>query len=167
MTEPNHSHPVAAGTADDDDAARRELHERRLADARPINRAAVFAALAAAGIDCVTVRFDGYGDRGQIENVEAKSGPAIRELPSMQVEWTAPVWGKSEPERSRITLCDAIETVVYACLEETHMGWPDNDGAYGAFTFDVATRTVTLDYNERYTSSDHTRHVFQGGGDGT
>ena len=31
----------------------------------------------------------------------------------------------------------------------THDGWENSDGAYGDFTFDVAERTITLDYNER------------------
>ena len=34
-------------------------------------------------------------------------------------------------------------------LEQTHGGWENNDGAYGEFTFDVAERTIKLDFNER------------------
>ena len=58
------------------------------------------------------------------------------------------------------TLSDAIETLVYAFLEQSHSGWEDNDGAYGDFTFDVGNRTITLDYNERYTESDYSCHTF-------
>ena len=36
----------------------------------------------------------------------------------------------------------------------------DRDGTYGEYTFDVAERTVWLDYNERHMESDHSMHVF-------
>jgi hypothetical protein len=41
------------------------------ADVRTRNKAIVFAALAEAGIHKVTVDYDGSGDSGQIESVEA------------------------------------------------------------------------------------------------
>ena len=37
----------------------------------------MFDALAAAGITLIVVTFDGYGDSGQIENIEAKAGDAV------------------------------------------------------------------------------------------
>jgi len=160
MTEDNSSQLVTATAAADDWTARYTMHERRLADARPINSAAVFANLAEAGITHVAVNFDGYGDSGQIESVEAKAGDTVVEIPSIEVEWAAAVWGESEPERSRIPLRDAIENVAYDCLEQTRPGWEINDGAYGDFTFNVAERTITLDYNERYTSSECFQYTF-------
>ncbi len=38
----------------------------------PTNKTALFDALATANITAVVVTFDGYGDSGQIENIEAK-----------------------------------------------------------------------------------------------
>ena len=70
-------------------------------------------------------------------------------LPSGQVEIASAVWGQAEPERTTMTVHDAIERLVYDFLGKTHDGWENNDGAYGDFTFDVAERTITLDYNER------------------
>ena len=55
---------------------------------------------------------------------------------------------------------DAIETLAYDFLGQTHGGWENSDGAYGDFTFDVADRTITLDYNERHMESDYSQHVF-------
>ncbi len=137
-----------------------DLHERHIVEARHINKDSVFAILAAAGITHVIVDFDGYGDSGQIQNFETKTGDEVAELPVVAVEWLAPVWHSNEMERSNLPLRDAIECLVYGCLEETHMGWENNDGAYGYVTFDVAQRTITLDYNERYTASDYFQHVF-------
>ena len=126
--------------------ARYQGHARRVAEALPANKTALFDALARAGITSVIVTFDGYGDSGQIENVEVRAGDALPELPADQIEFVAPVFGDPEKvERSTHSLSDAIETLVYALLEQTHGGWEDNDGAYGEFTFDVGNRTITLD----------------------
>ena len=159
MTEHN-STPPAPAPATDDWTARCAMHEQRLVDARPINRTAVLAALTGAGITHVVVSFDGDGDSSQIETIEAKTGETIVELPATEFEWIAPVWDKDEPDRSRIPLCHAVEAIVYGCLEQTHMGWENDDGAYGDIIFDVAERTITLDYNERYTESEYSQHVF-------
>ena len=135
-------------------------HERRDAELRPFNKTAVFDALAAAGITIVVVAFDGYGDSGQIENVEAKAGEDLVALPSVEVEIASAVWDQAEPESTATTAHDAIERLVFGFLGMTHDGWENSDGAYGDFTFDVAERTITLDYNERYMQSDYSQHVF-------
>ena len=141
--------------------AKYQDHARRAAEAWPANKAALFDALARAGITSVIVNFDGYGDSGQIEQVEVRAGDATAELPAHQIEFVDPVLGDPQKvERSTHTLSDAIETLVYAFLEQSHSGWEDNDGAYGDFTFDVGNRTITLDYNERYTESDYSCHTF-------
>jgi hypothetical protein len=135
-------------------------HERRDAELRAVNKTAVFDALAAAGITIVVVAFDGCGDSGQIENVEAKADDEIVALPSGQVQIASAVWDQAEPERTAVTVHDAIERLVLDFLGMTHDGWENSDGAYGDFTFDVAERTITLDYNERYIQSEYSQHVF-------
>jgi len=137
-------------------------HARRVAEAWPAKKAVLFDALARAGITSVIVIFDGYGDSGQIEQVEIRAGDdVLAELPPDQIEFVEPVFGApGEVERSTHTVSDAIETLVYAFLEQTHDGWEDNDGAYGDVTFDVGNRTITLDYNERHMESDYSCHSF-------
>ena len=133
---------------------------RLAADLRPGNKAAVFDVLAHAGITLVTVGFDGCGDSGQIERIEAHSGDAPAELPSDQVELAESAGISREIKQAPFALSDAIEKVAYDFLEETHAGWEINDGAYGEFTFDVKSRTITLAYNERHMESDYSEHVF-------
>ena len=139
---------------------KRAEHERRDAELRPVNKTAVFDALAAAGITIVVVAFDGYGDSGQIENIEAKAGDDVVALPSGRGRDRVGRLGQAELERTTMTVRDAIERLVYDFLGKTHDGWENSDGAYGDFTFDVAERTITLDYNERYMESDYSQHVF-------
>ncbi len=124
------------------------------------NKAALFDALAAAGIEIVTVVFDGYGDSGQVENIEARAGDQIVALPSGEIEIARHLWGTSDIERQTQSISTTIETLAYDFLGQTHGGWENSDGAYGDFTFDVAERTITLDYNERHMESDYSQHVF-------
>ena len=151
---PTHAAPVP------DWETKRAEHERRDAELRPVNKTAVFDALAAAGTTIVVVAFDGYGDSGQIENVEAKAGEDLVALPFVEVEIASAVWDQAEPDRTAMTVHDAIERLVFEFLGVTHDGWENSDGAYGDFTFDVAERTITLDYNERYMQSEYSQHVF-------
>ena len=139
---------------------KRAAQDRLRAELQPLNKAALFDALAAAGVTLVVVSFDGYGDSGQIENVEVKAGDTVVAMPESTIEIAEAVWDQPEPKRATISIADVIEHLVYDLLTDTHCGWENNDGAYGDFTFDVAERTITLDYNERYTESEYSQHVF-------
>jgi hypothetical protein len=128
-------------------------------DIRARNKAMVFAALAETGIHCITVDYDGSGDSGQIENIEA---------------WTADTKRLPFPTEPRIRLesenperpCDeqnleaAVESVAWDYLYDLYSGWENNDRAFGTFVFDVPSRTVTLEHNERYTEHNTTSHKF-------
>jgi hypothetical protein len=124
------------------------------------NKTALFDALTAAGITTVIVNFDGCGDSGQIEMIEAKAGDDVIPLPTVQIEIASAVWGSATIDRQTRPVEEAIEILVYDVLNQNHTGWENNDGAYGEYTFDVTERTITLDYNERHTESDHSMHVF-------
>lgn len=143
------------------------LYEQQLAartrlvqELRPANKAAVFDPLAAAGITSVVVTFDGVGDSGQIESIDARVGDAGADLPAGEVELATPTADGSGVDRAPSSLRDAIELLAYDCLEETHGGWENEEGAYGQFTFDVADRLITLSYNERVLESVHSGHEF-------
>jgi hypothetical protein len=125
-----------------------------------LNKAVLLNALALAGVTHVVVTFDGYGDSGQIESVEAKASDNDIAMPGASIEIAEAIWGQSEPERSTVSLATAIESLAYDVLERTHCGWENNDGAYGDIVFDVAGHTITLDYNERYTTSENYSHTF-------
>jgi hypothetical protein len=127
---------------------------------RPENKAAVFDALAQAGITTVEVTFDGYADSGQIEDVAAKAGDKDVALPAVSVELARAEWGSSDIVRVTHPIPEAIERLAYDFLREAYAGWENNEGAYGDFHFDVVSRTITLNYNERIETFEHTQHVF-------
>ena len=126
----------------------------------PLNKAALFDALDTAGVTAVVVNFDGCGDSGQIENVEARAGDQVVDLPRTDIDVLAACWDGSGTDRSAVPLADAIESVAYDLLTGTHAGWENNDGAYGEFVFDAQTRTITLDHNERYTAVESYEHQW-------
>jgi hypothetical protein len=158
MTTTPENNAVTAIIADWD--AKQATYDRLNAELLPRNKAMLFDALAAASVTAVVVSFDGYGDEGQIQNVGVKAGEQIVAMPAGHIELARAVWDKAAPECSTVSITDAVEHLVYLLLNKTHCGWQDNDGAYGDFTFDIAARTITLDYNERYTSSEYFQHVF-------
>lgn len=125
-----------------------------------LNKAKLLNTLALSGVTHVVVTFDGYGDSGQIENVEVRAGDTDIAMPSATIEIAKAIWGQTEPERSSVSLAMAVETLAYGVLEKTHCGWEINDGAYGDIIFDVAAHTVMLDYNERYTATENHTHTF-------
>ena len=138
-----------------------EAEKVQRANLRPGNKAAVFAALAGAGIATVTVTFDGSSDSGQIESIDSRSASGIEmPLPEETVSIVAIVWGQSRSEQRSMSVREGIEHLVYDALEETHDGWEINEGAYGEFTFDVPALEIRLDYNERIAATEYSAHTF-------
>lgn len=126
---------------------------------RARNKAIVFDALANAGIHCVTVGYEGSGDSGQIQDVEAWSTANER----MPIPADLRIHLVSEnPDHARApqSLEAAVESVAWDYLDDLYFGWENNDGAFGTFVFDVAARTVKLEHNERYTEVNMTSHEF-------
>ena len=140
--------------------AREQEFAKRCQSVRPENKAALFDALAQATITSVEVTFDGYGDSGQIEDIIAKAGDKDVALPAITLEIARAEWDNPDIVREVRSLKDAIEQLAYDFLRETHDGWENNEGAFGDFHFDVAQRSITLDYNERIETSEYTQHVY-------
>ena len=124
------------------------------------NKGAIFDALAAASITGVHVDFDGEGDSGQINGVAAFTGEDAAELPKTMISIRQIHYGSTEPFPTECRLEEAIATLCYDYLEETHGGWENNDGAYGEFRLDVAKRTIELEFNGRFTDTWTHNHTF-------
>ncbi len=130
-------------------------------EAATFNKAALFAALAASGVRLVTVRFDGQGDSGQIEAIDAfDAHNATIALPTAAIAHRSPAADLMGLVEEPTPVAEVIETMAYALLESTSCGWQNDDGAYGEFRFDVANGAVTLDYRERYMTEDRSQYVF-------
>jgi hypothetical protein len=134
-----------------------ENYSKLRREAATFNRTIVFDALSAAQITSVTVTFDGEGDSGQIEGIAAYAGDDAREIPLVRLDIHTASWGKDTIDRTSVLLSDVIEQLCYDLLWQEHDGWEINDGSFGEFTFDVASRRIELTFNARF--ADFVRHV--------
>ena len=125
------------------------------------NKEALFDGLRQVGIAHVLVSFDGSGDSCQIESIDARSDLDVSvTLPAAQIIFAGIDWQSGASTERRLTLEGAVEELVYDLLSDTHSGWQDNDGAWGEFCIDARARTIHLEFNERFTSSEPFTHDF-------
>jgi uncharacterized protein DUF6878 len=141
--------------------ARFEKERGLFTESLAANKAALFEVLSRTGITVVHVEFNGYGDEGQIESLQAYAGEAEAELPSEeQVELTRITWGgDGESFCSECSVDSAIENLVYDFLEVHLSGWEINEGSFGDFRFNVNDQTITVQCNNRYMQYDHREYV--------
>jgi hypothetical protein len=137
-----------------------ELHGQALVQANALNKTAVFDALTSAGVTVVIVTFDGEGDSGQIENIQAHAGEREAELPTLPVQFQKVAWNSHKLDASSLGLREAIEGLCYDYLERAYGGWENNDGGFGDFTFDVAARQIDLEFNVRFSDFTTFSHTF-------
>ena len=95
------NNPTPSPAFDANDFLEKDRAFTALSDSiRPANKAALFDALAAAGITSVLVHFDGSGDSGQIEDIDATAGDQPREIPNGNIEIAQARWGDANIERT-------------------------------------------------------------------
>ena len=154
--------PITPGVSPDYSRylAQERAHAERIEALLLANKAALFDVLVQAGITSILVSFDGEGDSGQIEEIDALCGETPVELPPGEIAIAKPIWDSPEIQHVTLSVHDAIEKLAFDLLGETHGGWENGEGAYGDFTFNVGERTITLAYNERRMESDYSEHVF-------
>jgi len=140
--------------------ARHATFEAKNASLVAVNKAALFEVLTAAGISSVLVQFDGGGDSGQIESVEAFAGDVPADLPAMDVVIISALADGVDTRSEATPIADAIESLAFDLLTATHAGWENNDGAYGEFRFDVTAGTISLDHNDRYIAVESHEHQW-------
>jgi hypothetical protein len=122
----------------------------------------LFDTLAQTKVSSIEVDFEGCGDSGQIEAVDYTdaNGKGIDEayLDKVIVKGSAKTsYHKWDEKKKEMVLTEAregnireiIEEICYDKLGASHGGWEINEGSYGTFYFDVSTRKVRLEYNER------------------
>jgi hypothetical protein len=134
---------------------------RLSAEILPHNKQVLFEALAAAGINIVTIAFDGSGDCGQFD-APAGFDAENREvaIPTGDINVKSVDFDTGTVFEHTTTVGEYILTLACDFLEGTHDGWEDGEGAHGEFTFALTDRAITLDFNERYIEYTHHEHKF-------
>lgn len=124
------------------------------------NRASLFEALEDAGVTTVAVEFDGYGDEGNIGTVVFHRDDQPIAAPATFVKFLRQYAIHGPPAPEMLSIVAAVEDVAYLLLGTCQLGWQDNDGSYGDFEFDVATRSIALDFNARFTDAVNYSYEF-------
>jgi hypothetical protein len=126
-------------------------HPTDFATTLHVDRARLFAELDARGIAQAVITFNGCGDEGQIEQItfDDVESADIDARGSAEI----PPHPDGMPVASLQILEAWLEDFVYDAIGSHFPGWQDNDGAYGEITLEAATRTVTLDFNARFTDA--------------
>ena len=127
-----------------------------------INAKSLFEAFVQTNITSVEVEFDGAGDSGQIEQITPYREAEICDWPTCEIN-IQDLDMNGGGVLISLDMQKAIEALCYDFLEDREGGWENNDGAYGTFSFDVAARTVTLDFNARYTAVENTAYHIEAG----
>jgi hypothetical protein len=146
----------------DDIMAQIKADQLKKADRVKYHSNLLFDTLAQTKVSFIEVSFEGCGDSGQIEAVDYTdaNGKGIDELylDKVIVKGSAKTsYHKWDEKKKKMILTEAkegnvreiIEEVCYDKLGASHGGWEINEGSYGTFYFDVSTRKVRLEYNER------------------
>ena len=146
----------------DDIMAQIKADQLKKADRVKYHANLLFDTLAQTKVSSIEVSFEGCGDSGQIEAVDYTdaNGKGIDEayLNKTIVKGSAKTSYHQWDEKKKMlvktearegNIREIIEEVCYDKLGASHGGWELNEGSYGTFNFDVSTRKVTLEYNER------------------
>lgn len=111
-------------------------------EADSLNLAAVFDALAGAGIEAVHGEFDGCSDSGQIEELYAVAGGQTVELPSGPLTHIYCEPRRKTGKARLVKFKWALEYVLLQRLDNVLAGWELDMGSCGDFCFDVEKRQL-------------------------
>jgi hypothetical protein len=108
----------------------------------------VIPALARLGIVTVVAAYDGEGDGGQIDSIEATAADDS----AIALDGHA----ITLPNDETWPLADVLDEVLWDCLSIYHDGFENNEGGYGTITIQVADGKIIIDHNDRIIAVDNT-----------
>lgn len=163
MVEEQHANPATPAEADakaeqDFMARYLEADARRRSMAPQIVQRAVHAlreALVPGGITRITIRYDGYGDSGQIEDITLyRSEDALSEddaVFGLKIEVPTYQQYTDELEERQISgeLREVLDYLAMDIIDLQHGGWENEEGGYGEIRIDITAGDVEHAHNER------------------
>ena len=129
---------------------------KTVAQALPTNRDILLDALSASGIATVVVPFDGENGHGRVGKMVAYApGGDTTAIPVMDLTVQEVSFGNAGTAPEQRSLRGAIEIMAYTLLEHSHGEWSAGAGGCGEVVFSAASRSVTLEYNQRVMTVRH------------
>lgn len=120
------------------------------------NAAVIIPVLVELGATKVKVSFSGYGDSGQIDEVQIEpEGIAHHTVTVAKVAktWADGVWLEEETY-TQVTLDEALTELCYDYLEATGVDYVNNEGGQGNLTIDVPEESLSLEVETNYTQTE-------------
>ena len=120
----------------------------------------------------LVVKFEGYGDSGQVEDVACYDAdekliiglpvPKTVRLPARQTadRWDEELRKVVHRKSDTIALDEAVEEIVYYFLELHWGGWEINEGSFGEVAFEARDRKVIVEISLRYIAINDEREEF-------
>lgn len=127
--------------------------EQRRRKRLPAVKALLCEALKARGITTVSIEYDGEGDSGQVNDIQAFDGK--QQPVSLDQPVTLAIHKPEEPT-AYATLREALDDFAWTILGIYHDGFWNNDGGFGNIAIDTSKARVTIDHNDRITDVDNT-----------
>lgn len=130
------------------------------------NKDILFDLMAQSGVEKINVTFNGEGDSGQIEDVfitPEVSGFLDTVLEGVKISNGLRYVGSAYEicwKEGPCSLLQLLNSLCYSVLEQKYGGWENNDGGFGEFVFDGATRKANLEMNTRYTEVNTENNTF-------
>lgn len=59
------------------------------------------------------------------------------------------------------TFEEAIKDLTYELIAQNHLGWENNDGAYGELVIDTATGKAGLEHSTRFVRAETDAHEWE------
>lgn len=131
------------------------------------NKEILFDLMRRYGFEKLSIYFDGGGDDGQINSIEAIPSKGAEKFLNRIVDGArikvSCGWSngqQSYQDKLNPTIKDIVEDIVYIVLEGQFGGWENDDGSCGEFVVDANKRKVELTMKQRYYEYDVTLYDF-------
>lgn len=107
------------------------------------------------GITNLVILYDGSGDEGQVNSVEAYDvlGKEMK-IPDVSCERVQLTFARTIAT-DMTTLDEALNTSAFEALAVFHSGWEDGEGACGTITIDTARQTAEMEHLTRVITHDY------------
>ncbi|MDR7039772.1 hypothetical protein J2X36_004550 [Methylobacterium sp. BE186] len=107
-------------------------------------RNSIFEELAQHGVERITVVFDGGGDEGQIDSIEAFGADAE----PIELDWS------STNDPAVRSMHDVVEEFAYEALDGVPVDWCNDLGGYGEIEIAVPTGSIEVEVTKRFEASE-------------
>lgn len=138
-----------------------KLYTRLEAQATAANTATAVSALRNLKATKVVVLYDGYGDDGEIGEVQAvDEGDHPIDLDDKVQVHSVRHDGTAYYLASNIQqpLIDLIKDVAGRLVDERHGGWENGEGGRGEVTFDLVEGRILIDHANRFIDEEHSSY---------